>query len=63
MTDFTEEKIKQSIKDRKSLHLRFVDNVKTYNSFLDVEEITFKDGALVKKQRINGIGNFHCNEM
>ncbi|MBU2647592.1 carboxymuconolactone decarboxylase family protein [bacterium] len=51
MADFTDEKTKQSIKDRKSLHVRFVDHVKTYKSFLEVEAIAFKDGALSKKQK------------
>lgn len=46
MADLTEDKVKQSVKDRKSLHLRFVKNVKSYKLFLDVEEIIFKDGAL-----------------
>ncbi len=49
MDDFFEGKIKQSIRDRKSLHTQFVKNCKTYNSFLDLEKSAFSDGALPKK--------------
>lgn len=49
MDDLTERKIQQSIKDRKRLHTRFLDNVKTFKPFLEVEEKAFRDGALKKK--------------
>jgi AhpD family alkylhydroperoxidase len=49
MSDLNLEKIKQSIRDRKKLHLTFLNNVKTYKSFLEVEEKAFSDGALKKK--------------
>lgn len=44
-------KIKQSIKDRKELHLKFLNGVRTYASFLELEEKAFSDGALSKKSK------------
>jgi hypothetical protein len=35
MNDLTKQKIEQSIQDRKSLHLEFKKNVKTYDSFIE----------------------------
>lgn len=49
MDDFFEGKIKQSIRDRKSLHNQFVKNCKTYNPFLELEKNAFSDGVLPKK--------------
>ncbi|MBM9515263.1 carboxymuconolactone decarboxylase family protein [Desulfogranum marinum] len=49
MSDLNIEKIEQSIKDRKKLHLKFLNNVKTYKPFLELEEQAFSDGALKKK--------------
>jgi hypothetical protein len=46
MSDLTGEKIEQSIKDRKSLHLKFMENVKSYGSFIKLERIAFSEGAL-----------------
>ena len=51
MSDLSFTKIEQSIKDRKKLHLSFLDNVKTYKPFLDLEEAAFADGALNKKTK------------
>jgi AhpD family alkylhydroperoxidase len=51
MSDLTIKKIEQSIEDRKSLHLEFLKNVKTYKPFLELEEKAFKDGALSKKTK------------
>ncbi|HPQ45131.1 MAG TPA: carboxymuconolactone decarboxylase family protein [Syntrophales bacterium] len=51
MSDLTIEKIEQSIKDRRSLHLQFLENVKTYKPFLKVEEKAFSEGALTKKTK------------
>ncbi|MCG8565694.1 MAG: carboxymuconolactone decarboxylase family protein [Desulfobacterales bacterium] len=51
MPDLTQEKIKQSIKDRKQLHLRFLNHVKTYKPFLELEEKAFTSGALDKKTK------------
>ena len=49
--DLTHEKIRQSIADRKNLHLTFVNKVKTYKPFMAVEEKAFSDGALEKKTK------------
>jgi len=51
MTDLTEEKIQQSIEDRKRTHRRFLENVKTYKPFLELEEKAFKGGALSRKHK------------
>ncbi len=51
VSDLTIKHIEQSIKDRKRLHLRFLDNVKTYKAFLDLEEKAFADGSLNKKTK------------
>ncbi len=51
MSNLTFKKIDQSIEDRKSLHLEFLKNVKTYKPFLEVEEKTFRDRALNKKTK------------
>ena len=51
MSDLSFKKIEQSIKDRKKLHLSFLDNVKTYKPFLELEEKAFSDGALKKKTK------------
>ncbi len=51
MKDLTEKKIQQSIDDRKRTHRRFVDNVKTYKPFLELEEKAFQDGAISKKMK------------
>ena len=51
MSDLTIQKIEQSIKDRKSLHSQFLQNVKTYKPFLKVEEKAFSEGDLSKKTK------------
>lgn len=51
MSDLSFKKIAQSIKDRKELHLSFLNNVKTYKPFLELEEKAFNDGALEKKTK------------
>lgn len=51
MADLTFKKIEQSIEDRKQLHIRFLENVKTYRPFLELEERAFSDGALTKKAK------------
>ena len=45
------DRIDQSIRDRKKLHLRFLENVKTYKPLLDLEEKAFDNGALSKKTK------------
>ncbi len=51
MDDLNVKKIDQSIEDRKKLHKRFLENVKTYRSFLDLEKKAFQNGALTKKTK------------
>ncbi len=51
MNDLTKEKIEQSIKDRKSLHPKFMKNVKTYDSFIELEKIAFSEGSISKKHK------------
>jgi AhpD family alkylhydroperoxidase len=51
MSDFSFQKIEQSIRERKELHLSFLKNVKTYESLLALEERAFNDGALEKKTK------------
>ncbi|WP_319523244.1 carboxymuconolactone decarboxylase family protein [uncultured Desulfosarcina sp.] len=51
MSDLSYKKIEQSIEDRKKLHLQFLDNVKTYKPFLELESKAFGDGALSKKTK------------
>jgi len=51
MSDLTRHKIEQSIQDRKSLHLKFQQRVKTYKAFLEVEKIAFQEGSLEKKTK------------
>jgi AhpD family alkylhydroperoxidase len=51
MPDLSFQKIDQSTEERKKLHLTFLDNVKTYKPFLELEEKAFRDGALSKKTK------------
>ena len=51
MSDLSIKKIEQSIRDRKQLHLPFLDNVKTYKPLLELEEKAIKEGALNKKTK------------
>jgi len=51
MSNLTFKKIDQSIEDRKSLHLEFLKNVKTYKPLLGLEEKAFRDGVLNKKTK------------
>ena len=51
MSDLSSKKIEQSIKDRKELHLQFLNKVKTYKPLLELEESAFKDGVLNKKTK------------
>ena len=51
MSDLSRNKIEQSIRDRKKLHPQFLDKIKTYKPFLDLEEKAFGDGALSKKSK------------
>ena len=51
MADLSVKKIEQSIKDRKQLHLTFLDHVKTYKPLLELEEKAFGAGAIDKKTK------------
>lgn len=51
VSDLSFKKIEQSIKDRKKFHLSFLNHVKTYKPFLELEEKAFSDGALSKKTK------------
>ena len=51
MDEFTEAKIRDSVDSRKKLHSRFLENCKTYEPFLSLEEKAFTDGALGKKYK------------
>jgi AhpD family alkylhydroperoxidase len=51
VSDLSVQKIERSIADRKKLHRTFLDNVKTYKPFLELEEKAFADGALAKKTK------------
>jgi AhpD family alkylhydroperoxidase len=51
VSDLSFKKIEQSIKDRKKLHFSFLNNVKTYKPFLELEEKAFSDGVLNKKTK------------
>lgn len=49
MADLNVLKIEQSVRDRKELFLPFLEHVKTYKPFLELEKRAFRDGALEKK--------------
>ncbi len=49
MEKYSEDKISNSISDRKKLNARFIKNCKTYESFLSLEEKAFSDGVLTRK--------------
>ncbi|MEJ2628756.1 MAG: carboxymuconolactone decarboxylase family protein [bacterium] len=51
MDDLSFKKIDQSIRERKEFHFKFLDKVKTYKPFLDLEKEAFRDGALSKKTK------------
>lgn len=51
MDDLTQQRIEQSVLDRKTLHARFAEHIKTYPSFLDLERKAFQDGALDRKTK------------
>ncbi|AIS32853.1 carboxymuconolactone decarboxylase family protein [Methanobacterium formicicum] len=51
MAEFVEDKITQSINDRKNLNSRFSKNCTTYNTFLELEKKAFSEGNLSKKHK------------
>ncbi len=44
-------KIEQIIKNRKQAHSYYSKKSKVYRSFIDMEQNTYKDGELIKKQK------------
>jgi len=51
MAEFVEDKIMQSIYDRKNLNSRFLENCSTYDSFLELEKKAFNEGSLSRKNK------------
>ncbi len=51
MNEFVEKIIERSIRDRKETHKTFLENVKAYEPFLEVEDKAFSDGVLSGKHK------------
>jgi len=51
LEDLSEFKIKQSIKDRKLMHSKLLENTKTYKHLLELGKAAFQNGALSKKMK------------
>ena len=51
MENTDKEKIKKIIKDRNESHKFYSKNSKVYQSFVEMEQNTYKDGKLGKKQK------------
>lgn len=51
MENLDKEKIEQIVKTRKKAHSFYSKKSKVYQSFVDMEQNTYKDGALSKKQK------------
>ena len=51
MDDLTQQRIGQSVLDRKALHPRFAEHIKTYPSFLALEQKAFQDGVPDRKTK------------
>lgn len=51
MKNLDKSKIDQIIKTRKQAHSYYLKKSKVYQSFVDMEQITYKDGELSKKQK------------
>ncbi|SMF56234.1 alkylhydroperoxidase AhpD family core domain-containing protein [Alteromonadaceae bacterium Bs31] len=51
MKNFVEQKIEQSISDRKDTYQLFIENIEAYKPFLEVEDKVFSDGALNGKHK------------
>jgi len=51
MADLTQQKIRQSIGDRKSTYSSFEQHVKTFKPLLKLEQQAFKSGALSSKTK------------
>lgn len=51
MENFDKDKIEQIVKIRKQAHGYFLKNSKVYKSFVDMEQKTYSNGVLSKKQK------------
>ena len=51
MSDLTHQKIEQSIEERKRLHTRFMEKVKSYDALKQLEQTAFADSSLDKKTK------------
>jgi len=51
MAEFVEDKIRQSVHDRKNFNSRFSENCSTYDSFLELEKKAFSEGSLSRKNK------------
>ena len=51
MENLDKERIKQIIETRKKAHSFYLKKSRVYRSFVEMEQITYKDGALDKKQK------------
>lgn len=51
MKEYQENKIKQIIEQRREAHQYYLEKSKVYNSFVTMEETTFMNSALSKKEK------------
>jgi AhpD family alkylhydroperoxidase len=51
MKNLDKEKIEQIVTTRKQAHSYFLEKSEVYGAFVDMEQKTYKDGALSKKQK------------
>lgn len=51
MENLDKDKIEQIVKNRKKAHSFYLKKSKVYRSFVDMEQNTYKDGELSKKQK------------
>jgi AhpD family alkylhydroperoxidase len=51
MGNLDKDRIEQLVKTRKKAHSFYLNNSKVYNSFVEMEQNTYKDGYLTKKQK------------
>lgn len=51
MKEYAKEKIEQIIHQRKVAHSYYLKNSESYKAFADMEQATFKDGAVSKKTK------------
>lgn len=51
MDNLDKDKIEQIVKTRKQAHSYYLKKSKVYQSFVDMEQKTYKDGELSKKQK------------